>query len=166
MQCHLTSMLSSSISKKPSSSSFREEVSEERLRNTGLESNKSSCWTAGGEDSWTKIKNTQKVSLLLKLGQNLQSKLKRAESYHESWCRAGSECKGIVFTIEGAHTGPWNRLGWFFEFKTSLTKTNKQKNNFTRWEALSLPNSQNQENICNLQYFCRRSFVPTFSLNF
>lgn len=49
----LTSMLSSIISRKPSSSSsFREEVREERRRNMGLESENWRCWTGGGEESW------------------------------------------------------------------------------------------------------------------
>lgn len=50
----LTSMLSSIMSRKPSSSSsFREEVREERRRNMGLESENWRCWTGGGEESWT-----------------------------------------------------------------------------------------------------------------
>lgn len=49
----LTSMLSSRTSRKPSSSSSRDDVREERLRNRGLESQKSSCWIGGGEENWT-----------------------------------------------------------------------------------------------------------------
>lgn len=124
---YLTSMLSSSTSKKPSSSSsFREEVREERLRNTGLESYPS-CWIGGGEES---CRNSH-VSFLKTSPQPPEPRRTDAFSHHESrsGARTGGESILRTSTGKGAPAAAGRRLGWFLEFKEVLkTKTKSHKN--------------------------------------